>query len=105
MAYAFSDVKNTIESALETLTTAIHEVAAILTAPITASETSMFSITISTMSKDADFSQNDMNNAFEIFMENPWVAETYAAITDASARTHFLRKQLDEFQTEKLDEN
>jgi len=65
----------------------------------------MFSIAISTVSKDTDFSQNDMDDAFEIFMENPWVAETYAAITDASAHTCFLCKQLDEFQTEKLDEN
>jgi len=105
MAHAFSNVKNTVESALETLTAAICEVAATPTAPIAAPETSMFSIAISTMSKDTDFSQNDMDDAFEIFMENPWVAETYAAITDASACTHFLHKRLDEFQTEKLDEN
>jgi len=55
-AHAFSNVKNTIESALETLTTAIGEVTMILTALIAALETCIFSITISTMSKDADFS-------------------------------------------------
>ena len=69
IAHAFSNVKNTVESTLETLTAVIRKVAATLTAPITTLETSMFSIAISTVSKDTDFSQNDMDNAFEIFME------------------------------------
>ena len=33
------------------------------------------------------FSQDDMDDAFDIFTKNPQVAETYAAILDASAHT------------------
>jgi hypothetical protein len=98
-AEAFSDVKNTMGSAMDSLTAAIRSVG---TAPAPAPET-MFSVAISTVAKDADFSQDDMDDAFEIFMINPRVAETYAAITDASARTRFLRKRLGEFQREKYD--
>jgi hypothetical protein len=98
-AEAFSDVKNTMGSAMDSLTAAIRSVGM---APAPALET-MFSVTISTVAKDADFSQDDMDDAFKIFMINPWVAETYAAIMDASARTHFLCKRLGEFQREKYD--
>lgn len=87
-------------SSLEALTAAIRDVGA---TPTPAPETSMFSRAISTVAEDADFSQDDMDDAFEIFMHKPRVAETYAAITDASARTRFLRKRLGEFQREKFD--
>jgi hypothetical protein len=100
MADAFSDVQNTMGSSLDTLTAAIRDVGV---TPAPAPKTTMFSVAISTVSKDADFSQYDMDDAFEIFINNPWVAETYAAITDASAHTHFLCRRLTEFQAEKLD--
>jgi len=42
-----------------------------------------------------------MDDAFDIFTKNPQVMETYAAILDASAHTHYLQKHLGEFQVEK----
>ena len=96
-AQVLSDVKNTIESAFESLTAAIREVATI---PIPAS---IFSFAISTVAKDADFSQNDIDDAFEIFTNNPQVAKAYAAFNDTSARTRFLRRCLNDFQMKKID--
>ena len=94
-AQAFSDVKNTIESAVESLIAAIREVAS-------APNTSIYSIAISTVANDPDFSQNEIDDAFGIFTNKPQVAEMYAAITDTSARTRFLRRRLNEFQMEKM---
>jgi hypothetical protein len=84
---------------MEALTNAIHDIETLPTPPL---ET-MFSIVISTVAKDADFSQNDLNDAFEIFMNNPRVAETYAAITNAGMRSYFLSRCLCEFQIEKFN--
>jgi len=53
------------------------------------------------MVEDQAFSQDDMNDTFDIFTKNPQVAETYAAILDASAHTCYLQKHLREFQAEK----
>jgi hypothetical protein len=98
-AQALSDLINTLRGGMEALTAAIRDAA-----PTPALETSIFSIAISIVEKEADFSQYDMDDAMEIFMNNPRVAEMYAAISNASARTRFLRKRLDEFQKEKLYE-
>jgi hypothetical protein len=86
-------------SAMDSLTAAIRSVRM---APAPAPET-MFSVAISTVAKDVDFLQDDMDDAFKIFMINPQVVETYAAITDASTRACFLHKRLGEFQREKYD--
>jgi hypothetical protein len=100
-AQAFSNVKNTVGSALEALTIAICKVGA---TPTPIPETSMFSRAIFTVAEDADFSQNDMNDASEIFINKLWVAEMYGAIIDASACTCFLHKRLNEFQAKKFDD-
>ena len=71
--------------------------------PTPAPETSMFPRAIFTIVEDTDFSQNDMDNAFEILMNKPWVAEMYGAIIDVSAHTHFLYKCLNE-QAEKFND-
>ena len=49
----------------------------------------MYSNAIAMVIKDKVFSQNDMDNAFDIFTSNPWVAETYAAILDEGTHSHY----------------
>jgi hypothetical protein len=49
----------------------------------------VYSNAIAMVIKDKVFSQNDMDNAFDIFTSNPWVAETYAAILDEGTHSHY----------------
>ena len=79
---------------MEVLTTAIRDIA-------NSGENNVYSNAIATVVKDEAFSQNDMDDAFDIFMNNPQVAKTYAAIPDEGARSHYLQKRLSEFQAEK----
>jgi hypothetical protein len=96
-AQAISDLVNRLLGSVEALTAAIRD--AISTPTL---GTSILSTAISIVEKEADFSQYDADDTLDIFTNNPRVAETYAAIPNASARTRFLRKRLDEFHKEKL---
>jgi hypothetical protein len=96
-AQDISDLMNTLRGGVEALTAAIRDAL-----PTPALKTSVLSIAVSIVEKEADFSQYDMDDALDIFMNNPRVADTYAAIQNARARTRFLRKRLDAFQKEKL---
>jgi hypothetical protein len=74
-------------------------------APVVAApahETSIFSIAVSTMTNDAHFSPDEMDDAIAIFVKNPRIADMYIAIKDESARTRFLRRCLTESQAEKV---
>jgi hypothetical protein len=48
-------------------------------------------------------SQNDIDDAFDIFTSNPQVAETYAAILDKGMCSRYLQKRLSEFQAERYN--
>jgi hypothetical protein len=96
---AVSESNNNVGFSIDNLAEAIRE--AVTATP--ASEPDKYSIALSTVTKDEDLSQQERDDAFEIFMNNPWVADTYVRIPDASARNRFLRKRLDEFQIEKFD--
>jgi hypothetical protein len=61
--------------AMEVLTSAIRDIA-------NSGEKNMYSNAIAMVVKDKAFSQNDMDDAFDIFTNNPQVAKTYAAIPD-----------------------
>jgi hypothetical protein len=95
---AISDSNNNIGNSIDNLAAALHE--AVTTTP--ASEPDKYSIALSTVTKDEALSQKEMDDTFEIFMNHPWVADTYVCIPDVSAHNRFLRKRLNEFQIEKL---
>jgi hypothetical protein len=78
-AGGFAQVSNTIGGVMGELTAAIRDA--------TSSKNTTYSNAIATVVSDEAFSQNDMDNAFDIFTNNPRVAETYTVIPDASART------------------
>ena len=79
---------------MEVLTTAICNIA-------NSGENNVYSNTIVTVVKDEAFSQNDMDDAFDIFTNNPQVTKTYAAILDEGVHSRYLQKCLSEFQAEK----
>jgi hypothetical protein len=93
-AQGLADVKTAMGGAMEVLTSAICDI-------VNSCEKNMYSNTIAMVVKDKAFSQNDMDDAFDIFMNNPWVTETYTAIPDAGMRSCYLQKCLSEFQAEK----
>ena len=92
-AEGFADVNNTIGGTMDKLTAALRNVG-------NSSKNNSYSNAIATVVEDQAFSQNDMDDAFDIFTNNPRVAETYAAIPDAGARNRYLQKRLNEFQAE-----
>ena len=79
---------------MDVLTAAIYDITS-------SSKSNTYSNVIVTVVEDQAFSQDDMDDTFNIFTKNPRVAETYAAIPDVSARTRYLQKCLGEFQVEK----
>ena len=79
---------------MEVLTTAICDI-------VNSGKKNMYSNAIVTVVKDEAFSQNDMDDAFDIFTNNPRVVETYTAILDEGMRSCYLQKHLSEFQAEK----
>jgi len=93
-AQSLAEVKNTVRGVMDVLTVAICDIAS-------SSKSNMYSNAIATVVEDQAFSQDDMDDTFNIFTKNPRVAETYAAIPDVSARTRYLQKCLGEFQVEK----
>ena len=80
--------------AMEVLTAAIRNIA-------NSGKNNVYSNVIATVVKDEAFSQNNMDDAFDIFTNNPQVAKTYAAIPDEGARSCYLQKHLSKFQAEK----
>jgi len=93
-AQGLADVKTAMGGAMEVLTAAIRNIANL-------GENNMYSNTITTVVKDEAFSQNDMDDAFDIFTNNPRVAKTYAAIPDEGMHSRYLQKRLSKFQAEK----
>jgi len=79
---------------IEVLTIVIHDITNL-------GENNMYSNAIATVVKDKVFSQNDINDAFDIFTNNPQVAKTYAAILDKGVCSRYLQKCLSKFQAEK----
>ena len=75
---------------IEVLTTAICNIA-------NSGENNMYSNAIVTVVKDEVFSQNNMDDAFNIFTNNPQVAKTYAAIPDKGVCSCYLQKCLSKF--------
>jgi hypothetical protein len=59
-------------------------------------------IAISIVEDDLHTTQDDKDDAFEIFTNKPQVAGTYAAIKDASAHARYLHKRLVEFRAEQM---
>ena len=82
-AQGFVEVKNTVRGAMDVLTVEIHNIASL-------SKSNTYSNVIATVVEDQAFSQDNMDDAFNIFTKNPQVTETYAAISDMSAHTHYL---------------
>jgi len=68
---------------MDVLTAAIYDITSL-------SKSNTYSNVITTMVEDQAFSQDDMNDTFDIFTKNPWVVKTYPAILDASAHTCYL---------------
>jgi hypothetical protein len=93
-AQGLADVKTAMGGAMEVLTSAICNI-------VNSCEKNMYSNTITMVVKDKAFSQNDMDDAFDIFTNNPRVTETYTAIPDEGMRSCYLQKCLSEFQAEK----
>jgi hypothetical protein len=93
-AQGLADVKTAMGGAMEVLTTAIRDI-------VNSGKKNMYSNAIVTVVKDEAFSQNDMDDAFDIFTNNPWVVETYTAIPDEGVCFCYLQKCLSEFQAEK----
>jgi len=93
-AQGLTDVKTAMGGMMEVLTAVIRDIA-------NSGENNMYSNAIATVVKDEAFSQNDMDDAFDIFTNNPRVAKTYTAIPDEGAHSHYLQKHLSEFQAEK----
>jgi hypothetical protein len=92
-------ISDTMGSPMKDLTTVLCE-AIMIPPPVPLTPTpkdSMTSITISIVEDNAHTTQDDKDNAFELFTNKPWVAETYAAIKDASTHACFLCKHLIEF--------
>src|SRR6267142_5058276 len=93
-AQGLVDVKTAMGGAMEVLTAAIRNIA-------NSGKNNVYSNVIATVVKDEAFSQNNMDDAFDIFTNNPQVAKTYAAIPDEGARSCYLQKHLSKFQAEK----
>jgi hypothetical protein len=93
-AQGLADVKTVMGGVMEGLTTVIHNI-------VNSGEKNMYSNMIATVVKDEAFSQNDMDDAFDIFTNNPQVMETYTAIPDEGTHSRYLQKHLSKFQAEK----
>jgi len=89
-AQELADVKTAMGGMIEVLTTAICNIA-------NSGENNMYSNAIVTVVKDEVFSQNNMDDAFNIFTNNPQVAKTYAAIPDKGVCSCYLQKCLSKF--------
>jgi hypothetical protein len=93
-AQGLADVKTVMGGVMEVLTTVIHDI-------VNSGKKNMYSNMIAMVVKDEAFSQNDMDDAFDIFTNNPRVVETYTAILDEGMHSCYLQKHLSEFQAEK----
>jgi hypothetical protein len=62
----------------------------------------IFTMAVSTMTSDADFTMDEMDDTVDLFLKNSAVADMYLAIKDASMRTRFLHRRLNESQAEKM---
>jgi hypothetical protein len=91
-----ADIKTAMGGVMEALTVVIRNVA-------NSGKNNVYSNAIAMVMKDEVFSQNDMDDAFDIFTSNFGVAETYTAISDEGVCSRYLQKHLSEFQAERYN--